>query len=719
MDGSNVVLGVPQTSDISSLDMSTEMLSNLFGHLGPFNGMDNIFSGIMPMWNGLMMSVAGLIVAYTVAVSIISTAHEGEVLGKAWSSIWIPLRTAIGIGMLIPAVGGYSAVQHGVGYIISSGVYIADNMWNASVDYLAKTGGAVIPPHQPDRSLNLIRSAYLQAVCVAATNREYRLMSDPGEKPPQLKLVDFNTRDGVVKSFTDLKDSVYPSDGWKYYDPTLGSACGGYEWTAMSTAKTRIGTADAQGMMSYDFGELIHGNIGDSITSQQKVATKKLIDFMTPIAQNFVETGVQPTLAQLMPAAQTYNITMAESLNTSTKWAENQGMKAFVEQSKKDGWVIAGTFFNRINQLNMALSEAATSGSNTIDMEVNPPVEFGDANDIEQAIAAATAKMDAISKEAQPGVSQAYDDMSSIIHPSTMMMSGILRTLQVEANPLARMQTIGNLILDTVGASITTATVASMTPVGRIGKAASVVSSAVSSKFKGVAGSAMGGMTSMLVTFATTAFLIGILMAVVLPMIPYIIWTLSVISWLVSCVIAVVAASLWAAAHCSPEGHNMSGQGSNGYPILLGLLLRPALMIIGLFAAILVMMIGDTFITKTFMTTFTIANSNNVIGPFIMMGTLVVYATMEMMLLYASFRLIQTIPSAILEWVGGKSDDALGVEHHADRANNMIVGGMTNIKGMTGKGAAAAAGGGKKEEMSALDKKAENNNLITELSRGE
>lgn len=713
MAGINGIAGIPDTYDMSKIDMSTQMLSDLFGNLGPFHGMDNIFSGIMPMWNGLMISIAGLIVGYTVFVSILSTAHEGEMLGKAWSSVWIPLRTALGVALLVPAMGGYSPVQHGVGYVIGGGVYIANNMWDSAVDYLAKTGGAVIHPHQPDRSLMLIRSAYLQSVCVAATNLEYRLVaSGSGEKEAQqLALTYFNTRDGVINSLSSAGDALYPSEGWKYTNPVIGSACGGYEWTAISTAKTRLGIADSQGMMSYNFTELVNGNISDAITNQQKIATKELLDYMRPIAENFVNTGNTPTLQKFLPAVQNYNKTMGTALNNSQKWAETQGMKEFVDQSKKDGWIVAGTFFNRINQLNMALNEAATSGSNTIDMDVSPPDAYN--SEVTNFIEDAKITIDNISKDAQPGVSEAYNDqlgqsndlgskaLSTIKHPTTKILDGVLIAMQSEANPLARMQTIGNLILDTVGATITAGSVAAMTPTGKIASIATKVTSKLS-------GGVISQMSGMLISFATTAFVIGILMAVVIPLIPYIIWTLSVISWMVSCVIAVVAASLWAAAHCSPEGHNVAGGGTNGYPILLGLLMRPALMVIGLFSAILVMTIGDTFITRTFMTSFSIANSNNIVGPFIMMGTLVVYCTIEMMLLYASFRLVQTLPNAILEWVGGRSDDALGVEQHADRANHMIVGGMASVKGLAMKGGSGKGG----EEGGGADSKVRNSSVM-------
>ena len=182
------------------------------------------------------------------------------------------------------------------------------------------------------------------------------------------------------------------------------------------------------------------------------------------------------------------------------------------------------------------------------------------------------------------------------------------------------------------------------------------------------------------VTALFAIFALGMFLAIVLPMIPYVLWALGVFSWMVSCVIAITATPIWIAAHASPEGHEVSGSGTNGYPILLGLLLRPVLMTMGVFMAVLLMSVGDWFLTKTFMASFALANSNNVIGPFIMIGNIGIYCVLTMMLVYSSFRIIQTLPDAILSWIGGRSDDATDVHGHSEKANVIVGGGISNVR---------------------------------------
>jgi conjugal transfer/type IV secretion protein DotA/TraY len=39
------------------------------------------------------------------------TANDGEMLGKKWSSLWLPIRTTLGVSMILPIKGGFCAIQ--------------------------------------------------------------------------------------------------------------------------------------------------------------------------------------------------------------------------------------------------------------------------------------------------------------------------------------------------------------------------------------------------------------------------------------------------------------------------------------------------------------------------------------------------------------------------------------------------------------------------------
>lgn len=63
------------------------------------------------VFNSAVLALGGIIIMYTLMVSTMNTAHEGQMLGQKWSSIWIPLRSTFGLALLIPKASGYCMMQ--------------------------------------------------------------------------------------------------------------------------------------------------------------------------------------------------------------------------------------------------------------------------------------------------------------------------------------------------------------------------------------------------------------------------------------------------------------------------------------------------------------------------------------------------------------------------------------------------------------------------------
>lgn len=137
------VLNPPAISN--GTDLSIDYLQNIFGVVpGILHGSGSQIMGQMFMiFNAGALVLGGVIIIYTLFISTLNTAHEGEMLGRRWNSIWIPLRSVLGIGLLIPQATGYSMIQILMMWIIVQGVGLADSVWNAATSYLAR-GGVVV-----------------------------------------------------------------------------------------------------------------------------------------------------------------------------------------------------------------------------------------------------------------------------------------------------------------------------------------------------------------------------------------------------------------------------------------------------------------------------------------------------------------------------------------------------------------------------------------------
>src|SRR3990167_603294 len=124
--------------EYSSQDQSVAYLGQIFGPMGTIltpTQAPLIFGKMFNTLNTVILTVGVLIVVYVTIVGVIKTAHEGEPLGKQWSTLWLPLRMVIGIAALIPSTTGYSFLQIIIMWVIVQGVGAADSIWTTTLKY--------------------------------------------------------------------------------------------------------------------------------------------------------------------------------------------------------------------------------------------------------------------------------------------------------------------------------------------------------------------------------------------------------------------------------------------------------------------------------------------------------------------------------------------------------------------------------------------------------
>src|SRR3990167_9445363 len=85
-----------------------------------------ILGRMFSVFNTIVMTVGAFVVVYVTVVGVMMTAHEGEFMGKKWNNIWIPIRTVLGIGALVPTASGYSGLQIIMMWVIIQGIGAAD-----------------------------------------------------------------------------------------------------------------------------------------------------------------------------------------------------------------------------------------------------------------------------------------------------------------------------------------------------------------------------------------------------------------------------------------------------------------------------------------------------------------------------------------------------------------------------------------------------------------
>lgn len=219
------------------------------------------------------------------------------------------------------------------------------------------------------------------------------------------------------------------------------------------------------------------------------------------------------------------------------------------------------------------------------------------------------------------------------------------------------------------------------------------------SKASGAASAGTLGALTVIMQFLmipiSALMVVGFTCAYLIPMIPFIIWLGCIGGWLIQCVIALLAAPLWAVMHLHPNGDDLTGRGGNGYTMLLGLLLRPALLIFGFIASIAMSAVLGEFINKIYFQVFAFSgqNVNGWMAFISLIAGTVIYAVIMFAFVNKTHAIMHIIPDELLKWIGG-GGDALG--SYAKEMTSGTERGVGSAAASAGVGGFIGAGLGKK-----------------------
>ncbi|RWJ04432.1 MAG: hypothetical protein EOR25_22290 [Mesorhizobium sp.] len=93
---------------------SNSFLNMIFGPLFTGPNEETLVSSLIANFNVLFFAVAAILFIYNIVVGVAESAHEGEILGRRHSAMWVPLRTILAVGALVSLSTGYNAARHGI-----------------------------------------------------------------------------------------------------------------------------------------------------------------------------------------------------------------------------------------------------------------------------------------------------------------------------------------------------------------------------------------------------------------------------------------------------------------------------------------------------------------------------------------------------------------------------------------------------------------------------
>lgn len=675
--GSDLPNSVYVIFDSPAGDKSIEFLQMIFGNLGsvlkdPGTRLTPLVGSLFSIFNTAVLSLGSIVLSYTIILSTLNTAQEGEIMGRKFSSLWIPARCTLGITCLLSGSGGYSLIQVLMMKFILLGVGAANHMWAAALN-------AIEPPttihkkiDQDDLkqiSLKLFEGMLCahtfnnDPVCRASVNHQivslyhrdnklhigiandpqhYNLCGTftPGSPPPYIDrdawyTTNISALQAGAFSCQAAVEEIYRSDNASYWTNR------GITMTIADTLRDTllslpvVKKSDSKSVNSnLEFGWLLAGSFYFEFTNNKE----RNLHFEVPSA----------------------NLTLPDSIGEGAVTQLNGYKTRMHNFFKEEEWRWSDVPSFVYNSL------FTTSVFQTI--------------------------WDTISNKITATTNQillVFSKSHEIYHSPLALTDG-------DNDPISNLRDWGNLITGTTESLFSTVTFIAF---GLIGLSCA-------GGFQ-LFGSSVCTMTTAVVSFILPLFYIllgilwaaGITLSLYVPLIPYLVFTFTALGWFILVIEAMVAAPIVALGLVSPSAEVL-GKASPAVMIIASVFLRPSLMIIGFILSITLVKASITMINLGFQAalqaflplpaSLSVVSMANLatdmplggLGLFKNIIVICLYAGFVIMIIHECFSLIYVLPDKVIRWIG----------HSAEQSGQSVKASVQEIRETTEKGGETAGG---------------------------
>lgn len=652
-------------------DISVGFLRQVFGSIvdgaGTGDGM-SVLGAMMGVFNLSILFLAQIFVVYTTIKGTVDSAHDGELLGKKMSEIWVPIRTVGGSALILPLASGFSTLQLAVIWLAMQGVGVADQAWTAGIDRFAQTGtlGRVSIPDARPLAATILRSE----VCMAAMNKQFEA---EGRR----------TRIAILPLETIGESGAATSRfRWGSFDYRNPAVCGSVTWFP-SDAKDGDAT------------RALRQPIFDAHT----YAVAQLAADLRPVAQQ-IAAGQKPAAGALDQAAAKYEDALTKAAKAAVDASPEAGKQAFLDKAREGGWVLAGTWYSHIVKVNDSIQAAV----NTVPAATTGRVEELEVTETLQGYRDAMAFTDEYVLDRAAAPRKAFQEMSIEDAKTVRSLDDVWRLLSIPAMkglaaltdriagantaPVEQLRVLGNdIVLIGVGLKAAYFTIA--------GLAGSRLSSVTIGNVFDLS-EALRTINGTMEWTSSALWALGAMLAFYLPAVPTIWWVAGVIRWLASVAEAVLAAPLMAAMHVHPGGDDLVGRAGPGYMLILAMVIQPALLVLGLVLSAALLYPAGALVNMVFLAMVSGVTGSSGVGLIALVAWVALYVGMMTMAIHACFALISSVPDNVMRWVGSQAGaQGVGIKEVEKTTGGLEQGSKGAGQGASGsKGAASPKGAG-------------------------
>jgi len=668
-------------------DWAAQVLRSIFPIAGGTPGSSTgneatVIGQIVGQFTGFVAAIAAAFVSYITIINIHRAAETSRILGSGQSSMFVVRLGFAGI-MMFPLGGGFSAGQALVLQAAMAGVGMAKTVYANAIQAIGPDALVIAQPMVPGTK-QIVSGLIDSELCMDLVNQAGNATLVPTPQPITVK--DNNG------GYTTWRYSL--STGNESGNPVCGTVT---VREKPQNEQTLAGvTVDMATVQKAILSDVLNGSIrGQVATVAQNLWRNKQASALVPL-QSVLSNAVNTYTSELTTAATSIQSAINSALQTNAQQARNGNLDLLrneVQQSTL-GWTAAGAYYLEIARLNATtlslLNATPVATSPTYDglgpalskdlapleaaqkdfmTTLNTVVQTTDGTSVPTGVPYTLAD----AKEKADG-GAVLDRVFGELHLSNAVLQSITRFLlpstQLWSDPFGGLMSLGQTL-------ITTALIAM--------GAAALLSSTVTSSGAAVwnfltgnwaAGAATVAGHAIMNFFATPIFagllailLPGIIIAYVLPMIPWVMWMAGVCGWIILVCEAMIAVPLWMLAHMTVGGDGLHGRAIEGWSLLFSVVFRPTLMVIGLFLGYFVFDCMSWLIRESFgiAAGFVLQNGwivSNFIGIAVLLGIFVMTHVVAALM---SFRMVALLPHHLPRLVGFTAANRVDMEDFYQR----------------------------------------------------
>ncbi|MFA5592847.1 MAG: DotA/TraY family protein [Micavibrio sp.] len=629
-------------------DLAFNLLDLVFGVQGVFGsnaeGATALHKGLHTLFEfysyGILL-VGCLVIIYMTAAIVMETAKTGVPFGQRFTKPWAPIRLILFFALLIPLASGLNLAQYVVLNAAKFGSNLSTNAWitfheAAKAPYLGREEDLIARPNIPDLNSFLTFMAMVQT-CAWGEGRVngqdiqpymvYKSGKDGamhlGEETPAFTDMVEKARAGALFFRFGVQDeNLYGSEPGAVYP-----YCG--EVSVTITDRDQPGAAVIQQayiemiacLWDNRAGDIVKCNyaftggggrggssytmhdLGEAFVSNYAVITPQL----QPVS---LDPFINPTAKSRVMLSFSNEIETAldKAIEKQLKDGEWSNVNA-----KTYGWAGAGIWFNKIAEMNGAITAATYNVPQiktlpyVMDYIRNQKLQHDQAAPLDELYSPYLSSGRLVDFESP----QQLDVARPLYELATYWGSETAVAFIKNAPETHNQGMTGNAIIDTINTMMGTRGLFDMCKNANIHPLAQLSSlgrGLIEHSIRGFAvaagigvagglagllddniGGALKGATSFFLTFASLGLMLGFILFYVLPFIPFIYFFFAVMTWVKSIFEAMVGVPLWALAHLKIDGEGMPGDSATvGYFHILEIFLRPILILIGFIGAIII-----------------------------------------------------------------------------------------------------------------------------------